>query len=147
MPLEDPVAAYNAESNMEAILLQQFLDAHGVESFVTDDHSLVGLGIFGNLPEIHKPQVWISRADAERVAQLIVEFERLRFERDAEPKANNAMAISVQCEDCGKSSQFAASLDGTVQDCPHCGSYVDVGEIYWPLDEASDAQSDGDHGG
>jgi hypothetical protein len=30
------------------------------------------------------------------------------------------------CEECGKSSLFLVSHKGTVQDCPHCGSYMDV---------------------
>lgn len=132
MPLKDPIAAYNAASNTEAAVVQRFLESLGVEAFAVEDNSLVGHWMFGNLPEIHKPQVWINRSDAERAAELLTEFERGKTERDAERKAEEPKTITAQCEDCGKSTQFPGSLNGTVQDCPHCGSFVDVGEIDWP---------------
>jgi hypothetical protein len=147
MALEDPLAAYNAENNMEALFVQRFLESEGIEAFVTEDHSLVGYWLFGTLPEIHKPQVWINRRDAERVAQLLTEYERRKLERGAEQKADGATAIEVRCEECGKTSTFAGSLAGTVQDCPYCGSYVDVGEFEWPDDDSEVGDEDGNAGG
>lgn len=138
MSLKDPIAAYNAESNMEAILVQRFLESEGVEAFATEDNSLVGHWMFGNLPEIHKPQVWINRSDTERVAQLLTEYEHRKIERDAERKAHEPKTIVVDCEDCGEASTFAGSLNGTVQDCPRCGSYVDVGDMEWPYDDTDE---------
>lgn len=146
MAPKDPLAAYNAESNMEALLVQRFLESEGFEAFVTEDLSLVGYWMLGTLPEIHKPQVWINRCDAERVAQLLTEYERRKIERDAERRADDAMAIEVHCEDCGKTSTFAGSLAGTVQDCPHCGSYVDVGEFEWPHDDFGVGDEDANAG-
>lgn len=143
MNLEDPVAAYNAESNMDAILVQRFLDSEGVQAFVVEDNSLVGYWMFGKLPEIHKPQVWINRADTERVSRLLAEYERRKAERDAQRKVSEPQTIEVICEECGKVATFAGSLLGTVQDCPHCGAYLDVGEVDWPYDDdVNDAQSE-----
>jgi len=143
MPLVDPISAYNASSNLEAILVQRFLESEGVPAFVTEDNSLVGYWVFGILPVFHKPQVWVSRCDAERAAQLLVEYERLQFERDAKRKLNEPKSIFVQCEDCGKTSSFAGSLQGTVQDCPHCGAYVDVGDFEWPGEDQDEVEEDG----
>lgn len=143
MPLVDPISAYNASSNLEAMLVQQFLESEGVPAFVTEDNSLVGYWMFGILPEIHKPQVWVSRRDAERAAQLLVEYERLQFERDAERKMNEPKSFTVQCEDCGKMSSFAGSLQGTVQICPQCGAYVDVGDFDWPGEDQDEVGEDG----
>ena len=142
MNLKDPIAAYNAESNMEAILLQRFLESEGIQAFATEDNSLVGHWIFGNLPEIHKPQVWISRKDSEKVAQLLTEYERRKLARDSDRQANEPQTVIVNCEDCGKESRFAVSLIGTIQDCSHCGSYVDVGEVDWPFWEEADEPED-----
>lgn len=34
--------------------------------------------------------------------------------------------FEVTCEECEQSITFPASAHGSVQDCPHCGAYVDV---------------------
>ena len=137
MALKNPISAYNAESNNEALLVQRHLESHGIEAFVIEDNSLVGSWMFGMLPEIHTPQVWIDRANVDRAAQLLSEYERHKLERDATRQSDKSTTIAVTCEDCGKSCTFASSLKGTVQDCPHCGSYVDVGDIDWPYDEVN----------
>lgn len=132
MPLSDPIAAYNAQSNTDAHLVQQFLESQGIESSVAEDNSLVGQWTFGLLPEIHKPQVWVSREDAERVGELLTLFEeRRRLRNVVDPPAGTA-PIEVRCEACGRTTTFAGNLQGSVQDCPHCGAFVDVGEVDWP---------------
>ena len=138
MTLEDPVTAYNAETNMDALLAQQYLESNGIAAFATEDNSLVGYWMFGTLPEIHKPQVWVDRQDAEEAGRLLAEFERQKRDRNADRKANESKTIEVLCEECKKPSSFAGSLEGTVQDCPHCGAYVDVGEFDWPLDDETE---------
>ena len=103
--------------------------------------------MFGNLPEIHKPQVWVNRCDAERAGRLLAEYERRKSERDARRTANEPKTIEVYCEYCETPSTFAGSLNGTVQDCPHCGSYIDVGEFERPdHDDFGDSQENGDEG-
>lgn len=145
MALKDPIAAYNAQNNMDAQFVQRFLESCGVEAYATEDLSLVGHWMFGNLPEIHKPQVWISREDADRVAHLLTEYENDKAKRDAERTREDTATITVECEDCGKTAQFAGSLKGTVQDCPHCGSYVDVGDVEWPYDDVGESETDCDN--
>ena len=145
MALKNPIAAYNAESNSEALLVQRHLESHGIEAFATEDHSLVGYWMFGTLPEIHKPQVWVDQADVDRAAELLRDYERHKLERDAKRQPDNqpdkSATIEITCEDCGKACTFPSSLKGTVQDCPHCGSYVDVGEIDWPDDDIHEAET------
>ncbi len=136
MDLVDPFPAYNAANNIEAMLVQQFLESHGIDAYAVEDAS--GIGIFawgGGLNEIHKPQVWISRNDEQRVAELLTEYEQQKLERDAERHADEAKTIEADCESCGKTSTFAGTLNGTTQLCTHCGAYVDVGEFDWPYDD------------
>ena len=66
MELRDPVAVYNAATNVEAQLIKVLLTEVGIEAFASEDSSLVGYWMFGILPEIHKPQVWVSAKDRER---------------------------------------------------------------------------------
>jgi len=127
MALRDPFAAYNAANNLEAHLVCNLLNDAGIESFVIEDLSQVGVWLGGLIPEIHKPQVWIERADIEKVKPLLEEYERRGAERQREQA--NAPPIEVVCEECGKRSSFPATQEGSLQDCPHCGASVDVGEV------------------
>jgi hypothetical protein len=34
--------------------------------------------------------------------------------------------FQVVCEECEQTITFPASAHGSVQDCPHCGAYVDA---------------------
>jgi hypothetical protein len=138
MNLIDPIAAFTAKNNMEAMMAQQFLESRGIEAFVVEDHSIGGQFALGSLPEIHKPQVWINGCDLEPAGEALAEFERLKTARDVERTTNEPQSIDVVCEDCGQSSTFAGSLDGTVQKCPHCRSFVDVGEFEWEYEDEED---------
>jgi hypothetical protein len=124
--LHDPVAVYNAANNAEAMILREALLASGIEAHSVDDATPVGAWMFGLLPEIHKPQVWVDRADVPRAVHVIENFEA----RAAQRRQTNAggVIINVVCEECGKASEFPASRLGSVEVCPHCGAFVDVGD-------------------
>jgi len=140
MALHDPITAYIAENNLDAVLVQQFLESHGVEAFTSEDNSPV----LGNLPALLKPRVWVNRSDATHVAQLLADYERGKVERDSERQVDEFKTISVKCQDCGNSSTFSGSLKGTVQFCLHCGSHVDVGAIDWPFDDVDEVDDHDD---
>jgi hypothetical protein len=38
----------------------------------------------------------------------------------------DAPAIEVTCEGCGQTGRFPPAQRGSVQECPHCGAFVDV---------------------
>ena len=76
MALRDPVAVYNAANNVEANLVKIALLNSGVQAYVTEDVSQVGVWSLGLLPEVHKPQVWVDKADLERARPILEEYER-----------------------------------------------------------------------
>jgi len=141
MSFREPFAAYNAATNIDAHLVCDALSAAGIEAYAADDVSPVGVWVGGVVPEIHKPQVWIEKADAERAAPILAEFDRRAAERRrAETTASSDEEIEAVCEECGKPSKFPASQRGTVQTCPHCWSFMDVemgdnGEWGQPADD------------
>jgi uncharacterized membrane protein YhaH (DUF805 family) len=118
----DPLAAYNAASNLEAHLVCDLLLEAGIDALVIEDVSQAGTWLGGMTPEIHKPQVWIERADADRAAPVLAEYERKLAER----QDDTGEGIQVTCEECGKRSTFPAAMRGLVETCWHCGEYVDV---------------------
>lgn len=131
MALQEPVAVYNAASNIEAQLVRNILNDAGVEAFVTEDVSQVGVWMFGLLPEIHKPQVWVDRSSLDRAKPVLEDYERRSLERqeaDRKKAGPTDAVMEAECEECGRRSAFPSAQKGTVQDCPHCGAYMDVEE-------------------
>jgi len=128
MALRDPIAAYNAANNMEAQLLCNLLGEAGIEAYVTEDVSQVGVWMLGLIPEIHKPQVWIERTDTERARPILEDYERRAAARRGAQTGEGTAAttIGATCEACGRRSVFPAAQRGSVQECPHCGEYMDV---------------------
>jgi hypothetical protein len=133
MDLKDPYPAYDADSNIEAMLVQRFLEERGIDAYAFEDGALMGHLGYGIHAE--RPQVWVSRDDEQRVADLLAEYEQHKAERAARRQALESQTIDAICEACGQTSTFEGSLNGTTQHCTHCGGYVDVGEFDWPYDE------------
>lgn len=134
MALKDPVAVYDAASQAEAHLLRDALIAAGVEAHVTEDASQAeGRWVGGFVPESHRPQVWVERANVERVKPLLDEYDRRRAEQEDRKEAvAEGPPVEAVCDECGKTSSFPASQRGSVQECPHCHAYMDVGGDDFP---------------
>ncbi|REK18221.1 MAG: hypothetical protein DWQ37_04860 [Planctomycetota bacterium] len=126
MHLVKPIAAYNAATNHEAHLVKMCLIEAGIDAAVTEDHSLVGYWMLGTLPEIHKPQVWISACDAERAKSVLRAFEQSASARREPRETGGETPVNVVCDECGQTSAFPAAQRGTIQYCPRCGAHVDV---------------------
>jgi ribosomal protein S27E len=125
MELKKPVAVYTAASNLEAHYLSEMLQSEGIEAAVIEDESRAGVWMFGLLPQIHKPKIWVEGVDAERARALILAEERRR----QEPQGGGVGPfIAVVCEECRKTTMFPAEENGRVGTCSHCGEFVDVGE-------------------
>jgi hypothetical protein len=127
MALIDPVAVYNGADNFEIGVLQNLLEDAGIEAFSVEDVSVVGGWMGGLIPEIHKPQVWVARADVERAKPVLDAYERqLADRRAADRAAGQGRPVDIVCEECRQSSRYPREQLGSVQNCPLCGAYVDV---------------------
>jgi hypothetical protein len=134
--VRDPVAVYTAASNLESAVFCEMLAASGIESHAVEDVSRAGAWMFGLLPGIHKPQIFVERADAERARVLIDEFER-QAAVSGEGGGDEG-SVDVVCEECNTICTYPASRWGYVETCPHCGAFVDVGEPEdWSAGEAT----------
>jgi hypothetical protein len=124
--MDHPIAAYNAVNDLEAHLICSMLNAAGVEAYTIEDRSQVGTWIGGYLPQIHRAQVWVDRSDIGRAAPILEDYKRRAAERRTLDEAGPP--IEVVCEECGTHSSFPANKRGSVQHCPGCGAFVDVGD-------------------
>lgn len=119
MPLQDPVAVYEAASNAEASLVCNALIAANIPAEVLEDLSPMA-------GATTRAQVWVAQADQERAVAALADLERLAGEATAEDAAPlDPTPVDVVCE-CGVTTPFHGSLRGTVQECPSCGAYLDV---------------------
>ncbi|MEY3173052.1 MAG: hypothetical protein RLZZ436_965 [Planctomycetota bacterium] len=132
MNFRKPVIAYTAASNLEAHLIAEILISSGINALAADDQSGVPLFAFGTLTQFHRPDVWVDESDLERAAELIREFEAKQRNRNQRPEISEE--LEVICGSCGHASSWNASLRGTIQDCPHCNTFVDVGPVDWDED-------------
>ena len=71
MALHDPVAVFDADTNVEAQLVRTLLVDAGIEAFAIDDVSYVGTCAWGTLSGINKPQVFVERGDAEKALDAL----------------------------------------------------------------------------
>lgn len=141
MALVDPVKVYVASSNIKAEMTCRLLQAAGIEAFAGKDTSPAGLWVGGTIPGVFDAGVFVSKTDADRAMEVIRAQERLEAERATAQGAD----VEATCEDCGKTATFPAAQRGSVQDCPHCGAMLDVGEVTleggWEEDEEANEES------
>lgn len=128
MNFKEPLKIYTAVTNVEAQLIVSMLEANGIPAHAEEDHSGVSLWHFAILSQFHQPNIWVEKARADEAAAVLFAYEDRRRERD---HPGSDAAVTAECEECGQPSQFPAALNGTTQECPHCGSYLDVGELGW----------------
>ena len=73
-------------------------------------------------------EVWvIDPEQAPRAIQLLNDQELQRLTRTAARQVMGS-PLHVVCEECGTVTTFPPEQAGTVQNCPHCGAYVDVSD-------------------
>jgi hypothetical protein len=128
MALHDPVAVFDADTNVEAQLVRTLLVDAGIEAFAIDDVSYVGTCAWGTLSGINKPQVFVKRGDAERALSFLDTYENRIRERPMVP------ADGQFCHHCGEPVEPGAEA------CAACGQSLDLS------DDAAENRSD-DHAG
>ena len=135
MDFTKPVKVYTAATNLDAHVIVEMLENAGVPAHVVEDQSGASLWAFGTISQFHKPIIWVDAVNQERATALIREYEEKQLARRR--AESDAADIQVVCEECGQSSKFPGSLNGTTQNCLHCHAYVDVGELSWEDDFGS----------
>ena len=132
MNLKDPIAVYTAATNLEAHVIVNMLNDNGVPAFAVEDQSGASLWMFGTISQFHDPKVWIDKSSVLEAGKLIDSFEKRQNER--RNVSAQTQGLPVVCEACGKTTTFPNALNGTVQRCPQCDDFIDVGELNWNQD-------------
>ena len=126
------VEVYSAANGLEAHSLRLILENKGIRSQVVGE-SLQTAG--GDLPlgATLAPRIWVREGDAGLAREIIETHSGRPPAERAKPSGfegrSDAENVTFACQECGKSITFAASRRGHVENCPHCGSYVDVPNV------------------
>lgn len=146
MKFNKPVVVYTSENNMEAHMIVEMLNANDIDALADEDQSGIAMWAMGTIGQFHRPQVWIDTSDSVKAIALVKQFEVKRKQRMYPSVRDQAVTGMVDgtCEKCETTTKFSAALDGTIQDCPKCGQYVDVGLLQQdPPDELFDEHYQG----
>ncbi len=123
----DPMCVFVASDAGQAAAVVNWLEQQDVPARMMDTMTMGGLeGLTGWVGVSARGiEVWVLRqADAERAKALVAEHHQA-ITALLEKKAS-AGPVFADCEECGHRSVFAGDQRGTVQNCPHCGRYMDV---------------------
>ncbi len=126
------VEVYSAENGLEAHSLRFILEDKGIRTQVVGE-SLQAAG--GDLPlgATLAPRVWVREGDARRAREIIETHSGRPRAKRGKPSGPggrpNTENVTFACQECGKSVTFGVWRCGHVENCPHCGSYVDVPDV------------------
>jgi hypothetical protein len=142
------VEVYRAKNGAQAHLLATALEEAGIKAEIQGENlhplSLTAVNLISDSPLWWAaPRILVLEEDAERAGQLLLEWESR--ERTKAQETEGMPPVEAVCENCGRLSSFPAAQRGSVQECPQCGGYIDVGDEESPEDgdwgeaEAEDA--------
>ena len=125
------VEVYRAKNGAEAHRFVMALDEAGIKAEIQGKifHPAAATAdslISENSAWWDAPRILVFEEDAESAKRILLELEE-RARHDAR-EAETSAPIDVTCEDCGNSFAFPSNQRGTVQVCPQCGAYLDVGD-------------------
>src|SRR5580765_5308388 len=130
-PERDPKCVLVVTDRRAAESLAEWLTAKGYPAEPhTPGISAISDGIAGAVPTVpHEFEVWVVKEDDAGKAKELIEDQREAVKAMREREAKRAArtgTVTAVCEECGKSSEWPAAEMGSTQDCPHCGSFLDV---------------------
>jgi hypothetical protein len=123
----DARCVFVAPNVAEATVVVNWLEHEGIAAQVMDSMThggLEGLTAWTGI-SARGIEVWVMmKEDAQRAVSLI-EHHKVAIAKLRERKAA-AGPVRAVCEECEQGSVFSGDKRGSVQNCPHCGSYLDV---------------------
>ena len=126
MELHDPVAIYSAASDLEAYEIVELLQGAEIPAQVIEDMNLFD----GLNPPVHAAKVWVSSRDLERATAVTRGYEARIQQRELVshvPVDLQSEWIDARCDKCGTVTRYAPIQKGTVENCPKCYAFIDIG--------------------
>lgn len=147
MELHDPVAVYTAASDLEAYEIVELLQGAEIPAQVIEDMNLLD----GLNPPVHAAKVWVSSRDLDRATAVTQGYEARVLQRDLAhhvphvPVDLQSEWIDARCDKCGTVTRYAPIQKGSVENCPKCYAFMDIGsDVDFDDWNVIDVESDGE---
>ncbi len=157
MSRKDPRSVFTSDDHAAAEFVAEWLGKQGIDSeLITHIKESDGVGLtpFSDSQSTSHMEVFVKNIDdVETVKKLIVENQESILQEAKKRDETTPEKIAVVCDHCGKTAVYPGTMQGTVQECPYCGEYLDVpggeDEFDWSVvdetiseDELADQDSD-----
>jgi len=125
----DPHCVFVTDDPGVADVVVTLLGHEGIHAQVMDRGTLgglLGLTVWSKTGvSADGVEVWVGDLDdAPRARKLVAAMDAQKAKR--REVSEQLGPVNAVCEECGAVTTFPAKDRGTVQDCPHCGEYLDV---------------------
>lgn len=108
----------------------EWLATEGIEAEVVLRPTASNEPIFGLGSNSESEEIEVRVTDekrAEDAKKLISDTQRTALLLEIRNKrAERTGTVTVECEECHKSSDWPATIMGTTENCPHCQAYMDI---------------------
>jgi hypothetical protein len=130
MAESDPHAVLVTDSRKVAETVIEWLAAEGVAAELVVPKTTVTSDPLTGLTEESEEEFEVRVADVAKVEdarKLVASADRTaRLREIRDQRSNRTGTVAAVCEECGKSSEWPATLMGTTETCPHCAAYMDI---------------------
>ncbi len=130
MSREDPRTIFTSDDLSIAEFVTEWLGKQGVDVELVrhfKESDGVGLSTLSDSQSTSHVEVHVKDIeDVEAVKKLIVENQESILQEAQKRDETVPETIAVVCEHCEETAVYPGSMQGTVQECPYCGEYLDV---------------------
>ncbi|HBN75865.1 MAG TPA: hypothetical protein DD473_08615 [Planctomycetaceae bacterium] len=128
------ILVFESDDEQAVELIANFLNEKGVNADVIEHKPDMPQGdafgmtvtAYAGAESSGRFEVRIKDAEQFEQARILLTKHTEEILRRADLVQIQASEVVVECDDCSKSNVYSGALQGTVQECEHCGSYLDV---------------------
>ncbi|MBL4884961.1 MAG: hypothetical protein JKY95_10560 [Planctomycetaceae bacterium] len=130
MSRQDPHSVFTTDSLAVAEFVTEWLTKKNVEvelvkHFKQSDG--VGLTSLSDSESTTHLEVHVKNAeDVDRIKSLILENQESLIQEAQQLDQKVPEQIAIACDHCEEQVVYPGQMQGTVQECPYCGGYLDV---------------------
>lgn len=130
-------------------LIAEFLQKKGIPCEIVHhmpESDGVGLTPFATSGSTNHLEIQIHDAEKMEEAKALLASHAQELLETSKLVDITPAEVVVTCDECGQQGFFPGELAGTVQDCPHCGTYLDIpggpDEYDWSIVDETVAEDD-----
>ncbi len=131
MSRKDPRSVFTSDSHDVAEFITEWLQRQGIDAelvaHLKESSDGTGLTPFSDSQTTSHLEVFVNNVDDVEVVKKLILENKEKILQEAERKNDPPPElITFACDHCNEAAVYPGTMQGTVQECPHCGEYLDV---------------------